>query len=129
MIINKNIINSVIVILLLSAATSCFKKGFPAEKMLGTWNLKQATRDAKDITLMMGDAYFSFMEGNRLKSNFPLDIPVDEEVSYTLQEKKIINIEGAEDLIFDITELTDTSLVLLTNLRGSSFELKFKPKE
>ena len=87
MITNKNILNGIFAFLLISMATSCFNKGFPAEKMLGTWSLQKATRDTKDITLMMGDAYFTFMEGNRLKTNFPSEIPVDEELGYTLQDK------------------------------------------
>lgn len=124
----SNKLNWILAFLIIGVFASC-KKGFPAEKLLGTWNVAQANRDSKDITLMMQETYFTFMEGNQLQSNFPLDIPIDKEIGYTLQEKKIINIEGAGDLSFDITELTDTSLTLLTSLRGSNIEMKFRPKE
>lgn len=90
----------------------------------GRWEVLAATRDGRPIGTLEA-AYFVFdTAAARLTTNL-----LSEEVDMAYRmESGAITTDGPDDLrAFAIRELTDSTLVLAADIRGSAFELELRP--
>lgn len=86
----------------------------------GNWLLKKAYRDRKE-SVGLENTFFEFNGAGAMTSNFNMDGKIDK-YSYTL-EQDVIKQEGAENFVYHIYEISDSSLTLETQYRGFDFKL------
>lgn len=90
---------------------------FDQNTLLGHWELVNATRDGRRAPSVEG-AYFDFMEDGALQTNIASS---PETATYKLEGMVIQQRESRFEIDYTIEELTDTTLVLTTELRNAQF--------
>lgn len=90
---------------------------FSQNALLGHWELVNATRDGRRAPSVEG-AYFNFLEDGTLQTNIASS---PETATYTIEGTVIQQRESRFEIDYTIEELTDTSLVLTTELRNAQF--------
>jgi hypothetical protein len=103
---------------------SCTDDGVDKTRAIlsGKWDLFKGFRNKKQTETLNG-VYFEFSENGTMKSNLPIGpedpIPFELNKNYILQK-------GAKSVRFDIKQISDSSLVLATEIRGTPFEFHLK---
>ena len=110
---------------LLVSATACAPDAPEAEELLpGRWELTEALRDNMK-TPMLDGLFYNFDAGGQLETNL---MGNESPGSYRLEEGWI-NTEGIiPPLNYYITEISDSSLQLRTELQGFRFDFVLRRK-
>lgn len=110
------------VFILIYCFASCSSDKVPVEEaILGIWNIDRAMRNDR-ITNSMEGLYMDFQDASSFQSNL-----LGDTASFTCTlDGKVIRIDHHLIKEFDITELTDTSLRLETELQENELVLFFK---
>jgi hypothetical protein len=95
---------------------------FDQNALLGHWELVTATRDGRRAPSVEG-AYFNFLEDGALQTNIASS---PETATYKVEGMVIQQRESRFEIDYTIEELTDTSLVLTTELRNAQFRFFLK---
>ena len=95
---------------------------FSQNALLGNWELVNATRDGRRAPSVEG-AYFNFLEDGTLQTNIASS---PETATYKVEGMVIQQRESRFEIDYTIEELTDTSLVLITELRNAQFRFFLK---
>ncbi len=88
------------------------------DELLGRWELKNATRNGRP-TESLADLYFEFFLDGKMKTNIG---GAPENASYILVDDEIRQSDSQFNVTYQIEELSDSTLVLATELRGYSFK-------
>lgn len=92
------------------------------QSLNGRWELSQAFRNQKQTEMLSG-VYFQFEAGQSMRTNFPASgedaAPFD-----LLSRDEIVQQFPVQPVHYKIKSLSDTTLVLTTELRGALFELQ-----
>jgi hypothetical protein len=92
------------------------------QKLIGNWELTSGKRNGKETESLSGTV-FSFGADSKMETNLPVGIesPADYEVS-----DKEINQKGRSEIKYKIIDLSDTTLILGLEMRGTEFEMQMK---
>lgn len=90
--------------------------------LLGKWEIANATRDGRRAPSVEG-LYFNFMEDGTLQTNIASSA---ETATYKVEGMVIQQRESRFEIDYTIEELTDTSLILTTELRNAQFRFFLK---
>ena len=90
--------------------------------ILGKWEIRQAYRNGR-LTESLDELYFEFFQDGKMNTNL-LGMP--ESSIYAIKENQLQQREGQLDIDYTIEELSDSLLVLSTELRGYNFRLSLK---
>jgi hypothetical protein len=90
---------------------------FEAEMLWGRWELREGFRSGK-LTESLDGLYFEFGKDGRMNTNLPAG---PGEARYELEGSSIRQSGNPADLIYTIQELSDTVMVLSTDLRNVNF--------
>lgn len=93
-----------------------------ADKLLGRWELTSAQRDARSTDSLRG-LYFEFTEDQVLRTNIMNGQA--EEGTYERSENNIAQRNTTQEIDYSIESLTDSVLVLTTNLANTDFRFVF----
>lgn len=88
----------------------------------GSWDIIQATKDGQVFEAILG-GYFEFSQDDKFQTNIPT-LPTG--ASYTVKENTISF--STDTLKYNITEVTDSILVLESNIRGVAFQFMCKKR-
>ena len=114
----------------LLAALLCFacEEDAPQIRLLlnGRWELAKALRNQKQTETLSG-VYFQFGEDNKMLTNFPSGS--EEFAAFELKRREIIQNFPAQLVRYQIKGLSDTSLILTTEMRGALFELQLRKSQ
>lgn len=91
--------------------------GLNQELLLGRWEIQDATRDGKRAP-SVDDLYFVFFEDGTMQTNIAGSA---ETASYKTEENMILQRESRWELDYIIEEISDSSMVLSTELRNAHF--------
>lgn len=93
--------------------------GIQANALLGRWELQKALRNQKETGNLDG-TFFAFREDGKMTTNLTgSEITTD----YGLQKNEIIQ-KGAQATNYQIKSFTDSTLVLVTTMRGIEFQVE-----
>jgi hypothetical protein len=94
-------------------------------KLLGKWELTTGKRNGNETESLSGTT-FSFNADNKMETNLPVGIesPADFEVS-----AKEISQKGRSVVKYKIIDITETTLTLGLEMRGTEFEMYLKKVE
>jgi hypothetical protein len=92
------------------------------QKLIGNWELSAGLRNGKETESLSGTV-FSFSLDNKMETNLPVGIesPADYEVS-----DKEITQKGRSEIKYKIIELSDSTLTLGLEMRGTEFVMQMK---
>ena len=90
--------------------------------ILGKWEIRQAYRNGR-LTESLDELYFEFFQDGKMNTNI-LGMP--ESSIYAIKGNQLQQREGQLDIDYTIEELSDSLLVLSTELRGYNFRLSLK---
>ncbi len=114
-------------IISLLALTTVFQACGPEEtsetspdRILGRWELSNATRNGRP-TESLTDLYFEFFLDGKMTTNIG---GATENASYALLDNEIRQSDSQFDVTYEIQDLTDSVMVLATELRGYSFRFR-----
>ena len=102
---------------LLALSQCASEPAFQAEMLWGRWELREGFRSGRPTESLDG-LYFEFGEDGRLDTNLPVG---PGEARYELQGNTIRQSGNPADLIYTIQELSDTAMILSTDLRNVNF--------
>lgn len=106
------------------ALVSC-KSDTPAlgiAQLNGSWDIVQATRDGEIFDALAG-GYFEFKADEHFQTNIP---SLPDGMKYRLRERTI-SFEG-DTLKYNVSQFSDSILVLESNIRGSAFQFTCRKK-
>ncbi len=86
-------------------------------EILGRWELRDATRNGRPTESLV-DLYFEFFLDGKMNTNIG---GATESASYEIQDNEIRQTESQFEVNYEIRELSDSVLVLATELRGYAF--------
>lgn len=89
-----------------------------AELIIGRWDIQDAKRNGR-TTESLAELYFEFFEDGSMRTNLT---GASEKCKFEIDNDKLYQRESKMDADYLIEELTDSSLVISTELRGSSFQ-------
>ena len=112
-------------ILLLFLASCSFDQTEDQKALLvGHWDLVEGKRNDK-ITESLAGTYFEFTQEGKMSTNLPIKGAINS--PYVIEENVIIQtIVNDIKIKYAIKELTPTSLILSTNLRGFDFDFSME---
>jgi hypothetical protein len=87
------------------------------ELLIGRWELQEASRNGR-ITASLDDLYFEFYEDGSMRTNLSGGT---ETAKYKLDLPEIRQTESKMDAVYAIEEISDSMLLVNTELRGYSF--------
>lgn len=90
------------------------------EYLLGRWELQQAFRNGQ-VTESLQELYFEFFQDGKMSTNI---LGASETATYELQENELRQRDSQMDIDYQIEELSDSLLVLTTNLRSYDFRFR-----
>ena len=90
------------------------------EYLLGRWEIQEARRNGQ-ATESLEELYFEFFQDGKMTTNL---LGVPETASYDLEENELRQRDSQMDIDYQIEELTDSLLVLTTNLRDYDFRFR-----
>ena len=93
--------------------------------LLGSWEIANATRDGRRAPSVEG-LYFTFFEDGTLQTNIASSA---ETATYKVDGTIIQQRESRFEIDYVIEELSDSSLVLTTELRNAAFRFFLKKVE
>ncbi len=116
----KIFLTAIVGLLMLACANDTQTK--EADKLLGRWELTSAQRDARSTDSLRG-LYFEFTEDQVLRTNIMNGQA--EEGTYERSENNIAQRNTTQEIDYSIESLTDSVLVLTTNLANTDFRFVF----
>lgn len=90
------------------------------EYLLGRWELQQAYRNGQ-VTESLQELYFEFFQDGKMSTNI---LGAPETATYELEENELRQRDSQMDINYQIEELSDSLLVLTTNLRSYDFRFR-----
>lgn len=94
------------------------------EYLLGRWEIQEARRNGQ-ATESLEELYFEFFQDGKMTTNL---LGVPETASYDLEENELRQRDSQMDIDYQIEELTDSLLVLTTNLRDYDFRFRLRKR-
>lgn len=88
------------------------------ELILGRWDIQEANRNGRQ-TESLAELYYEFYEDGSMRTNLT---GASEQCKYELDGNQLYQRESKMDADYLIEELNDSSLVISTELRGSTFK-------
>ncbi len=121
----KNLSLALLLLLVASLAPAC--KSNPKmdqQQIIGKWTLTEMQRNGETSSMMDG-LYLDFKSEAELQTNFNGE---DELLGYDFNQSQIVqhNTNGQGDYTFTVESLSDTALVLQTNIQGFDFRFQFQ---
>jgi hypothetical protein len=99
---------------------SCVNKEAIIRNLSHKWILETGFRNDKETASLSG-LYFHFDDSGEVITNLNGQ---DERLTYSLIGEDIIEMLGSAEIFMNIVELSDSSLILQTNLEGYTFKFK-----
>ena len=93
---------------------------FDENQIVGRWELVEAFRNGKK-TEMLTDAFYEFEKDGNLSTNFPPSVN-ELSLTYAFDGQKV-ETKGAEELVFEVENLTDSTLTLSMVVQKFPFKL------
>ena len=121
----KNLLSLLLMLGYLVACTSEQKPTINTENLVGRWQLKQAFRNDQPIETM-SDLYFSFTTEGNMETNMPT---VEGTATYAVSGDKIEQRNDQAQLEYQIEELTETTLILNTQVESFKFRFAMEKTE
>ncbi len=90
--------------------------------ILGRWEIQEAFRNGRP-TESLAELFFEFTEDGQMTTNI---LGAEETATYELDESQLLQREGQLDINYQIQELTDSTLVLATELQGYAFMFQLR---
>ncbi len=90
--------------------------------IIGHWELTKGFRNKKETETLSG-VYFQFGADGKMQTNLPVgaEVPTDYEL-----KKNEIHQKSPQPMVYAIQSVTDSSLVLVMEMRGMQFEMQLK---
>lgn len=126
----KKIVSSLVVLLIFSTGCNT-ENAFKSELLIGKWDVVSAVRaqaGTSKSTSTLDEVFFEFHENQTFNSNFPAELEADKTYHYKIKAPQMLHVEESE-LVFSIDELSDTSLVLSTEVLGYNFNMRLHRTE
>ena len=116
----KNIPSRFLFTIILSSffIQSCHNKEAIIQNLSHRWAIEKGFRNEKETDSLAG-LYFQFSKTGEVITNLNGQ---DERLSYKLDGEDIIALAGTEGVFLNIMELSDTKLVLKTDIQGYTFK-------
>jgi len=92
------------------------------EHLLGRWELQQAFRNGQ-VTESLQELYFEFYQDGEMSTNI---LGASETAAYELDDNNLQQRDSQLDIDYRIEELSDSLLVLTTNLRNYDFRFRLR---
>ncbi|NJL74993.1 MAG: hypothetical protein HC892_08135 [Saprospiraceae bacterium] len=121
----KNLPSLLLLLGYLVACTSEQKTDINTENLVGRWQLKQAFRNEQPIETM-SDLYFSFTTEGNMETNMPTG---EGAATYSVSGDKIEQRNDQSQLEYRIEELTETTLILNTQVENFRFRFAMEKTE
>jgi hypothetical protein len=107
-----------IVLIVLVSAFSCKKEADDkSELILGRWDIVEASRNGRP-TESLADLYFEFFQDGNMRTNLTGSTAT---AAYQIDKNLIKQRNSQVDADYKIESLSDSTLILTTELRGFSF--------
>lgn len=90
------------------------------EYLLGRWEIQEARRNGQ-ATESLQELYFEFFQDGKMTTNL---LGAAETASYELEDGELRQRDSQLDIDYRIEELTDSLLILTTNLRDYDFRFR-----
>lgn len=88
------------------------------ELLPGRWELKQATRNG-ELTRSLAGLYYEFDSAGTMQTNLPV---AKGESTYQISGQSIEQNQDGNVIVYNIASITDSTLVLQTELRDTPFQ-------
>ena len=99
---------------------SCHNKEAIIQNLSHRWIIEKGFRNEKETDSLSG-LYFQFGKTGEVTTNLNGQ---DERITYKLKGEDIIEMTGSTEIFLNIIELSETKLILQTDLQG--FKFKFE---
>lgn len=99
---------------------SCHNKEAIIQNLSHRWAIEKGFRNEKETDSLSG-LYFQFSKTGEVTTNLNGQ---DERLTYKLNGEDIIEIIGSELIFLNIIELSETKLILQTDLQGYNFKFE-----
>lgn len=113
-----SLLSLLLFISIIGCQTDSKKNASNAELILGRWDIQEANRNGR-ITESLAELYFEFYEDGSMRTNLT---GASEQCKFELDNNNLYQRESKMDADYVIEELSDSSLVVSTELRGASFK-------
>ncbi len=94
------------------------------EYLLGRWELQQAYRNGQ-VTESLQELYFDFYQDGKMSTNI---LGAPETATYELEENELRQRDSQMDIDYQVEELSDSLLILTTNLRNYDFRFRLNKR-
>lgn len=111
------LLSVLISIFVISCQQDSKKTASNAELILGRWDIQEANRNGRP-TESLAELYYEFYEDGSMRTNLT---GASEQCKFELDNNSLYQRESKMDADYLIEELTDSTLVISTELRGSAF--------
>lgn len=102
-------------------AVSCSEEPENIQELLpGRWEIQQATRNG-EVTRSLADLFFEFDSEGTMRTNLPV---AKGESNYQLAGTAIEQNQDGNIIAYTVTAITDSTLVLQTELRSTPFQFE-----
>ncbi len=108
--------------LLVVLCVSCDTTAKNENSILGYWQLTKGLRNKSETPTLQG-VYYQFGADGKMQTNLP--IGAEQPTDYVVKEDKIEQ-KSVQPVSYHIQSVTDSILVLTTDLRGIPFEFHFR---
>lgn len=121
-------LTNIFLITLIFAVSACSSENAadsPANKILGRWEIQEASRNGQ-ITESLAQLYYDFAADGKMQTNLS---GATESGTYEINDMKLLQKDMQINAEYNIESLSDSLLVLTTKLRNSNFKFILTPKE
>ncbi|MCI4647309.1 lipocalin family protein [Phaeodactylibacter sp.] len=102
---------------------SCAEEPQNIQELLpGRWELQQATRNGEP-TRSLADLYYEFDADGTMRTNLPV---AKGESAYQISGQSIEQNQDGNIIAYSVTSITDSTLVLQTELRNTPFQFNLQ---
>lgn len=92
------------------------------ELLIGRWEIQEASRNGRS-TASLDELYFEFYEDGSMRTNIS---GATETAKFQLESPLIMQRESKVDADYSIEEISDSTLLITTELRGYAFRFLLK---
>ncbi len=112
---------------LVVSASSCTKEpDARAQMLLGRWVIQEGFRNGQ-ATESLSELFFEFGRDGRMSTNLPLP-DLSAKATYALDKDKIVQRQGDAEVEYEIKTLSDSLLIVTTQMRNYDFRFVLKKK-
>lgn len=112
----SNLLWAAVLILCTQIACTSDNKTNEAD-IVGQWNIAEATRNGKP-TESLAKLFFEFQPDGKMRTNI---LGAATDASYKLSNNQVMQRESDMDIDYEVEQLTDSVLIMSTELRGYAF--------